>query len=307
MFLFFDLGLVVNTTFQQLYWAQVVAGFLWPFGYALAEGVHNYAYLWFYLFLLCLDCAGSIFAQVWRTVLLSSCTAAGSGTSCTWFLWAGWITFLVVMVEIVLDVYLLFLVYVAIRQTQRDRARVQEWKNEALPERIRMVPVPMGVLERLFASPSQPLLPPPGSAQDDDDDDDNPDDRPRIPMSQYAVAAGRQQQQLPRNVAQAMMPPAAAYAARATPLSHRVATPLSPAQAAYQPRLVLYPDGTQYVDYGDGGTNHREYTDARVQAAYAQAASTTQQMARRRMVTGIGTGFSPSPPPSNNIHFKKQV
>lgn len=280
--IFFFLGLTLNTTFQQLYWAQIVAGFLWPFGYALAEGVHNYAYLWFYLALISLDAAGSIFAQVWRAILLGDCIGTSS-TGCSWFSWAGWLTFLLVMAEIVLDVYLLFLVYVAIRQTQRDRARVEAWKREALPERIRLNPIPGGVLEQIFASPAKPDLP----GRDDDDDSDEEEEVPRgersLPPDVAATVnasltrrtqAARQRMQQP-GVAHTLLPPAA----------QRRVTFAEP--DVNQSPLVLYPS------YGP------------MPPHYASAAAPRQHQ-RRRYPVGMGIPMPPSsasfypsaPPPS---------
>jgi len=163
---------------------------MWTFGYALAEGAHSMVYLWFYFALIAADCTGSVVAQVWRTVILSDCVADPNfSVDCGWLFWAGWLTILLVMVEIVLDVYLGFLVYVAIQQTKVDRDRIKRWKQEALPERIRVshFRAEPGLDEFFSGEPLSEQL--------------------QKPAAVRRTQAARQQ--MPRGLVQAMMPPAA--------------------------------------------------------------------------------------------------
>lgn len=237
-FLFYDLGLAINNTFRQLYWFQVLSAFMWTFGYALAEGVHSTVYLWFYFGLIAADCTGSIIGQIWRTVILSECvTNSGFSVDCGWLFWAGWLTILLVMIEIVLDVYLGFLVYVVVQQTKVDQNRIKHWKQEALPERIRVshFKAEPGLEEFFIAEPES--------------------SRGSIPVRRQPSA----RQPMPRELVQAMMPPAA--------------------QAPYRLPAPPAPSVMQKYEYADA-----QLRPSLSEFSLSSATSDTRQQQRRRIL-----------------------
>jgi hypothetical protein len=124
------------------------------------------------------------------------------------------------MIELVLDVYLGFLVYVAIRQTIVDRRRIQQWKREALPERIRLARFQSepGALEQVFNS-----------------DGLEADLQKPIPHKRP----------LPRGLVQAMMPPGAQ---EQTPRRQRPTSraPMYPPTPSVMQKILQEPEPTHF-------------------------------------------------------------